>query len=175
MHFIPAETVTAGQTPEAMIDEASRKSFNISTAAALPPGPFGLVTLLPALLAVTKVQMNLIHRIAAYYGKAGKVNTTLILLVFANEAGLAVGRHVVTRVGTRLLVRTLGEDSARSLARGVAARIGARLTQKAIGRWVPLLIAPLFGRFSKKMTIRIGNEAVKLFSQDIELLDDCTL
>ena len=176
-HFMPSEVEagTEGETPEAMIASASRQAFGISTAAALPPGPLGLMTIIPELLAVTKIQMNLIYRIAAYYGKQGQVNATLILLIFANEAGLAIGRHIVTRVGAKILVRTLGEESARSLARSVAARIGTRLTRKALGRWVPMLIAPVFGLFSKRITARIGAEAVKLFSLDIELLEDHSL
>lgn len=171
MHFIPAEVDLKGETPEEMIAAASLKTFGISTAAALPPGPLGLMTILPELLTVTKIQMNLIYRIAAYYGKQGQVNATLILLIFANEAGLAIGRRVVTRMGTKLLIRTLGEQSVHSVSRSIAARIGARLTQKAVGRWIPFLLAPLFGLFSKKMTVRIGTEAVKLFSQDLELLE----
>lgn len=173
MHFVPseAEAGPAGETPDDMIASAARQAFGISTAAALPPGPLGLMTIFPELIAVTKIQMNLICRIAAYYGKQGQVNATLILLIFANEAGLAIGRHIVTRVGTRILIRTLGEESARSAARSVAARIGTRLAKKALGRWVPVLIAPLFGLFSKRLTARIGKEAVKLFSLDIELLE----
>lgn len=171
MHFAPTADDFTGNPPEAMITAASRKAFAISTAAALPPGPLGLFTILPELMAVTKIQINLIHGIAAYYGKKGQVNTTLILLVFANEAGLAVGRRIVTHVGAKILVRVLGEQSARPLARSIAARIGARLTQKALGRWIPLLLAPVFGLFSKRMTERIGAEAIKLFSQDIELLE----
>ena len=172
-HFIPsaAGPVPEGEIPEAMIASASHQAFAISTAAALPPGPLGLMTIIPELMAVTKVQMNLIYRIAAYYGKQGQVNATLILLIFANEAGLAIGRHIVTRVGTRILIRTLGEESARTAARSVAARIGTRLAKKALGRWVPVVIAPVFGLFSKRLTARIGREAIKLFSLDIEYLE----
>lgn len=140
-------------------------------AAALPPGPIGWATILPELIAVTKIQMNLIYSIAAHHGKQGKLNSTLIVLIFANEAGLTVGRQLVKKAGTKVIVRALGSKAIRPIAQKIAARIGARITQRVVGRWIPFVLAPLFGAFSKSMTTKIGREADKLLGQDIELLE----
>ena len=154
-----------------MISSASWKAFGISTAAALPPGPIGWATIIPELLAVTKIQMNLIYKIATYYEKEKKLNQTIIMLIFANEAGLAVGRQVVKKVGTRLIINALGSKAIRPIAQKIAARIGARLTQKFIGRWIPFILAPLFGAYSKSMTTKIGQEAVRFFEGDFVVVE----
>ena len=169
--FAPSVVEVTGETPEEMISSASWKAFGISTAAALPPGPFGLATILPELMAVTKLQMNLIYSIAALHGKKGDLNPTLILLIFANEAGVKVGKTVAEKIGAKVIVKALGSRSARAIANKIGIQISARITQKAVGRWVPFVMAPVFGAFSKSMTTRIGEEANRLFSQDIVVED----
>lgn len=171
MSFAPSNVTDSGQSPEDLTSTASWKAFGISTAAALPPGPIGWATIVPELIAVTKIQMNLIYSIAAHHGKQGKLNSTLVVLIFANEAGLAVGRQLVKKAGTKVIVRALGSKAVRPIAQKVAARIGARITQKAVGRWIPFVLAPVFGAFSKSMTTNIGREADKLLGQDIELIE----
>lgn len=169
MRFAPDHVETDGKTPEEMTREASWKAFTISTAAAIPPGPFGWATILPELLAVTKVQMNLVYRIAAYYGKSTKMNRTLVMLVFSHALGISVGQEVVRRVGSKVMVRSLGPKLLRPMAQRVGVKIGMRLTQKAVARWIPFVLAPIFGAFSKSMTTDIGNEAQRLFAQEIEV------
>lgn len=169
MKFASTTVEVTEDTPEEMTSSASWKAFGISTAAALPPGPFGLATILPELIAVTKIQMNLIYSIAAYHGKKGELNSTLVLLIFANEAGVEVGRTVAKKMGAKLVVKALGTRSIRAIAQKIGIRISARITQKAVGRWIPFVLAPIFGAFSKSMTTRIGEEANRLFSQNIEV------
>jgi len=171
MSFAPSSVDIEGKTPDEMTSSASWKAFWISTGAAIPPGPLGLATILPELMAITKLQMNLIYKIAAYYHKQGKVNKTIVMLIFANQVGLALGKQVVKRIGRRVIIRALGSKAIRPIAQRIATKIGARLAQKAIGRWIPFVLAPIFGAFSKSMTTDIGREADKIFSQDIEVLD----
>jgi NADH pyrophosphatase NudC (nudix superfamily) len=52
----------------------------------------------------------------------------------------------------------------------IGTRIGARISARAVGRWVPIVLAPVFGIFSKSMTEKIGQEAVELFSKEIEIV-----
>lgn len=171
MSFAPSTVEPNGQTPEQLTSAASWKAFTISTAAALPPGPIGLVTIVPEIIAVTKIQMNLIYSIAAYHGNQGKLNHTLVVLIFANEAGLFVGRQLLKKAGARVIVRALGSKAIRPIAQKVAARIGARITQRFVGRWIPFVLAPAFGAFSKRMTTKIGREADQLLGQDIDVIE----
>ena len=55
-------------TPEEMIDEAGQRAFKIGTALGLIPGPLGMAVILPEIAALTRLQINLIHRIAGHHG-----------------------------------------------------------------------------------------------------------
>jgi hypothetical protein len=169
MNLAPSDADLSGKTPEEMIRAASWKAFTFSTVSGLAPGPAGWVTILPEIIAVTKIQISLVYAIAKHYGKTSKFNSGTVVLIFANEAGIAT-RGALARVGERLIVRALSSEAVRALSRRIGVKIGARITQRIVGRWVSVVLAPVFGAFSKSMTTRIGREAVKLFSTDFEIV-----
>lgn len=164
----PEEVVVTG-TPEEMIAEAAQKAFWISTSLGAVPGPLGLATILPEISAVTKIQIGLVHKIAKYHHQLETLNHPILLLVFANALGLAVGNQLVRRVGVRLVVRALSAPIIERIARAIGLEIAAKITQRIAGRWVVLIAAPLLGYFSRKMTQKIGREAQRLFAGVIEI------
>lgn len=169
LNFAPREIKVEGESVESLIRKASWQTFATSTAMSLPPGPFGLATILPELMAVTKIQINLIYAIAKLKGQEQKLNSTLLALVFAHEAGLNIARFLSKKFGDKIVVKPLSQRALAQVAEQLGVRIGVRLTQKALGRWVPVVLAPVFGYFSKQMTERIGREAERLFSAELEL------
>jgi hypothetical protein len=160
----PERTGVTG-TPETMIAQAGREAFAVSSAAALLPGPAGLVVIVPELIAVARIQLLLVHRVARYYGQSSSVDRSILLLIFGEALGLAVGKSLARRVGNRLVVRAIETQVARAMAEKIGARIVASAIRKALARYIPLVAAPLFGAFSRSMTVRIGRHADKLFSK----------
>lgn len=171
LNFAPRDIKVEGKTAEELISAASWKAFAASTALALPPGPLGLATILPELLTVTKIQINLVYAIAKLKGQEAKLNDSLVALIFAHEAGLQIGRYLNENFGDKVIVKSLSQRAYAQIAEQVGIRIGIRITQKALGRWIPVLFAPVFGALSKKMTERIGQEALKMFSGDLVVED----
>ncbi len=166
----PEEVVVTG-TPVEMIREAAQKAFWVSTTLSAVPGPFGLATILPEIVAVTKVQPNLVYKIAKYYQNLETINQSIVLLIFANALGLTVGNQLVRRVGMRLIIKALSAPVIERIARLIGLRIAAGITKRIAGRWLIVVAAPLFGLFSKKMTQKIGIEATALFAEPIEFED----
>jgi uncharacterized protein (DUF697 family) len=166
----PEEVVVTG-TPVEMIREAAQKAFWVSTTLSAVPGPFGLATILPEIVAVTKVQLNLVYKIAKYYQNLETINQSIVLLIFANALGLTVGNQLVRRVGMRLIIKALSTPVIERIARLIGLRIAAGITKRIAGRWLIVVAAPLFGLFSKKMTQKIGIEATALFAEPIEFED----
>lgn len=152
-------------TPDEMIDEAARKSFRISAALALIPGPVGFMSILPEAVALTKLQINLIYRIAGHYNRAEMVNKEIVLLILANVLGVAGGEVLIRRIGATLVIKSANTRIVRTLAKRVGTHVIDAAAQKAIGRWVPLASAPLFGYLSRSLTRKIGNEANRLLSR----------
>lgn len=167
--FCSTDDGTVISSPEEMIHESAQRAFKISTALGLLPGPVGMASILPEVAALTKLQINLIYRIARYHRKQEKVNKELILLIFGNAFGIAAGEALAHRLGSRLIIRSMNARITRSIARRIGSEIIERAAEKAMGRWIPVILAPLFGYFSRSMTQKIGREADKLFSGEIEL------
>lgn len=174
LSFKPDDLDIKGQTPEEMIESASSKAFWVSTVSAIPPGPFGMATIIPELAVVTKIQINLVYSIAKYYGKEAKFNATILTLIFANEAGIQLGKAILRKKGSTIIIRALSSRMLRPILQKIATKIGVRITQKTLGRWIPVVTAPIFGAISSGMTKRIGQEALLLFKEDIEIEEPTT-
>src|SRR5215831_15052235 len=70
---VPSSTKRPSKRPDEaarkLIRAAAREAAAISTSLALPPGPAGLLTIIPDLYLVWKVQAQLVADIAALYGR----------------------------------------------------------------------------------------------------------
>ncbi len=164
----PEDVIVTG-SPGEMIAEAAKKTFWISTSLGAVPGPLGLATILPEISAVTKTQIGLVYKIAKYHHKLETLNQSIILLIFANALGLAVGNQLVRRIGVRLVVKALSAPIIERISQRIGLQIAAKITQRIAGRWLVFVAAPIFGIFSRKMTQKIGREASALFAGILEI------
>ena len=145
------------------------KAALIAGSLALPPGPLGWLTILPELVAVWKLQAQMVADIASSYGKkAYLTREQMLYCLFRHTAAQAV-RDLVVRVGERFLVR---RTSVRAL-QGIANRVGIRITQRAIGRgvarWVPVVGALGVGAYAYFDTGHVGRTAIDLFEREIDI------
>ena len=86
----------------ALVRESALKSAAISGSLALPPGPVGLITILPDLFAIWRIQAKLVADIAAVYSKTGFLTTeTMLFCLFKHAAAQAV-RDLIVRAGERV-------------------------------------------------------------------------
>lgn len=168
---IPASTEPQQADPSprsrALTKTAAVNAGVTSGALALPAGPLGWLTVLPDVVAIWKIQAQLIADIAAVHGKSHLVSRENILYcLFRHSAALAV-RELVVQVGNRVLVRTVSRDVIRAVVR----KIGAKLTQKLVGetlsRLIPIVGAIGVGAFAYYDTSEVGKTALKLFAEDI--------
>ena len=158
-----AEGVEVRGEPAQMIEDAAKVAFRISTAAGAVPGAFGMAVIIPELAAITRLQITLIHRIAAYYRKPEIVSQQLILLIFASVLGITLGERFVRKAGTALALRVVASDFAQRLAKKIGIGLVTKAAEKSLLRWIPLVTAPVFGLFSRSMTVKIGREADRFF------------
>lgn len=169
LSFAP-ESPSVDGAPEEMIKKASWKAFGVSTVAGVAPGPWGWATILPEIITVTKIQIDLIHSIAAYYNKHAEITPSMILMIFSGQAKIQIGKGVIRDAAGKLIIKEMTKKTARYVAQRIGSSIGLKITARAVGRLIPFLFAPVFGAMSKSMTTDIGNEAVKFFSQSFIVL-----
>ena len=150
----------------ALVSTAALKSAVISGSLALPPGPLGLITILPDLYAIWRIQAQLVADIAAVYGKTGFLTQeTMLFCLFKHAAAQAV-RDLIVRAGERVLIK---RPTLRASQR-ILARIGAKTTQRVLGRgasrWVPIVGALGVAGYAYYDTGAAGQTAMDLFSRD---------
>jgi len=147
----------------------SAQSRAAATAAtlALPPGPLGWFTVVPELMAVWRIQAQMVADIAGVYGKQGQLSREQMIYCLFRHTAAQVARDLVVRVGQRYIVRHLSERGLETLAQ----RIGMHFTRRALGqaasRWLPLLGAVGVGGYAWFDTRQVARSACELFRRDI--------
>lgn len=157
------------KSAQAVATSSATKAAITAGTLALPPGPLGWLTILPELIAVWKIQAQMVADIAAIYGKTSTLTREQMLYcLFRHMAAQAV-RDLVVRVGERVLVRRV---SLRAL-QTIAQKIGIRITQRAIGkglsRWLPVVGALGVAAYAYYDTGQVAATAIELFEREIEI------
>jgi hypothetical protein len=153
---------------------AASQSAAMAGALALPPGPLGMLTVIPDLVGVWNIQRQLVADIAACYGRSAELRRETMVYCLFRHAAAQVVRDLAVRLGTRLLLRrTTVATMERSLQ-----RIGLVVSQRAIGRsmsrWVPLAGAVGVGAYAFYDTMQVGRTARELFESELVAEDAVT-
>lgn len=145
---------------------AASQAGTVAGALALPPGPLGMLTVLPDLIAVWRIQRQLVADVAACYGKTAELGSDTMLYCLFRHAAAQVVRSLAVRVGERVLMR---QASAAMLERSMR-QVGMVVSQRALGRtaarWLPVAGAVGVGAYAFYDTVRVGRTAQALFAQD---------
>jgi hypothetical protein len=157
---------------EAARKAANTASVNAATAAgtlALPPGPLGWLTILPEMIAVWKIQAQMVADIAAFYGKNGSLTREQMLYcLFKHTASQAV-RDLVIRAGERMLVKRATLGVLQTVAQRVGVKVTQRVLTKGLSRWLPVIGALGVAAYAYYDTAQVASAAIDLFERDIEV------
>lgn len=148
---------------------AANKAGLTAGSLALPPGPLGWLTVLPELVAIWRIQGQLVSDIAAAYGKTAKLGREQMLWCLFRHTAAQAFRDIAIRVGDRLVFRT----AATSVLQRMASRIGVSVTKRAVGkgisRWLPIVGALGVGAYAYYDTGQVAKTAMDLFSGEIHI------
>ena len=153
----------------ALARSAAKSAAGLSGTAALAPGPFGLLTLLPDLVLVWKVQARLVADIAAAYGQSASLGKEQMLYCLFQHAAAQAFRDLVVRTGERFIVRRAGVVLLQSLAGKIGLQIAQRTVGKAAARYLPLVGAAGVAGYAYYDTRKVADNAIALFSRPITL------
>ena len=152
-----------------LASHAARRAALTAGSLALPPGPLGWLTVLPELVAIWKIQAQMVSDIAAAYGRhAGLGREQMLWCLFRHTAAQAF-RDVVARMGDRLVFRRMSY----AVLERVAKRIGVKLTRRTLGkgvsRWLPVIGALGVGAYAYYDTGQVAATAIELFEGELAL------
>jgi hypothetical protein len=146
-----------------LIAQASTKAAVVSGGMALPPGMLGLLSVIPDMFFMWRIQAQLVSDIAAVYGKRAELTSeSLMYCLFRHFAAQAV-RGLAVQTGTRIIVRRATMDAMRQAADTVSWRIAQRLVHGSFVRWLPIIGAAAVAAYACYDTRQVGKNAVELF------------
>ena len=174
---IPVSKETAADNPanrcKKISSDAAAKAASVAGTLALPPGPLGLLTIIPDLVAIWKIQSRMVADIAAVYGKTARLSRdSMIYCLFRHTASFLV-RDVVVRAGERMAVLEVSSHFSRQVIEKVGVRMLQRGAGKTIMRWVPIVGAAGVGAYAYWDTSKVAKSAVGLFGAT-EIADAAT-
>lgn len=166
---IPGSNVPGAKDPEKearrLAARAQQRAGLTAGSLALPPGPLGWLTVLPEVIAIWKIQAQMVSDIAAAYGQHQELGREQMLWCLFRHTAAQAFRDLVVRVGDRLLFRRITY----SVIERVAKTVGIKVTQRAIGsgisRWLPLVGAMGVGGYAYYDTAQVARTAIAMFGQ----------
>jgi hypothetical protein len=130
---VPAPKTHRVDDPDRASDEiaraAARQAAVLSGSLALPPGPFGMVTVLPDLYLIWKTQRQMIADIFGLYGRSAELSRSHMLYCLFRHAASQVVRDFAVRTGQRIVVEQLSTGAIKH----AASKIGMSLSKRVAG------------------------------------------
>lgn len=155
-----------------LCETAARTTAKISGLAAMAPGPLGLLTVLPDLIAMWRIQSQLVSDMASVYGKTANLSKEHMLWCLFKHSTAQTFRDVAYRAGERYLIRPLSLKALQKLTTSIGVRLSERAVGKAIARFLPLVGAAGVAGYAYYDTKKVGAAAIEIFSREAVFLGE---
>jgi hypothetical protein len=149
---------------DAIARRAAKQAAMLSGSLALPPGPVGMLTVLPDLYLIWKTQRQMVADIFGLYGRSAELTRTHMLYCLFRHAASHVLRDLAVRTGQRVVVQQLTSGAIRGIANKVGVTITKRVVGTAASRWVPLAGAAAVGAYAYWDTLQVARTAHRLLA-----------
>jgi len=149
-----------------IIRKAALKAGSISGSLALVPGPFGILTILPDLLAIWRIQAQLVADIAAIFGQKAKIRKEqMIYCLFKHSASQAV-RDIAVRSGKQILIKKVTPAVCKNVLKKIGVNVSQKIAGKAVSRYIPVVGALCVGGYAYYDTLNVAKNAIQLFEKN---------
>jgi hypothetical protein len=163
---VPVSRERPVEAPEVAARRLARKAATraaaVSGTLALPPGVLGLLTVLPDLVAIWRIQAQLVADIAGLYGRNMQLTRTHMLYCLFRHAATHVARDVAVRAGERFVIRQVSGGALRNVLTGVGMSLTQRVAGTTASRWLPIVGAVAVAGYAYFDTLQVAKTAVKM-------------
>lgn len=163
---VPESRERATEAPDALRQALARKAAAraaaVSATLALPPGVLGMLTVLPDLVTIWRIQAQMVADIAGLYGKDMQLTRTHMLYCLFRHAASQLARDVAVRASERFVIRQVSGGALRSVLTGVGVAVTQRVAGTAASRWVPLVGAAAVAGYAYFDTVQVARTAVRM-------------
>ncbi|EIL89611.1 hypothetical protein UU9_08727 [Rhodanobacter fulvus Jip2] len=170
---VPSSRIGHSTDPDSearkLATRAAQRAALAAGSLALPPGPLGWLTLLPELVAIWKIQGQMVSDIAAAYGRHATLGREQMLWCLFRHTAAQAFRDLVVRMGDRLIFRRMSHSVAQRVARQVGVKITQRTLNKGLSRWLPVIGALGVGAYAYYDTGQVAQTAIEMFESEIAI------
>ena len=163
---VPATRAKASRHPGSAARALARKSATraaaLSGALALPPGIFGMLTVLPDLVGIWRIQAQMVADIAGLYGKEVELTRAHMVYCLFRHATSQLARDVVVRAGERLVFRQMSGGALKIVLNSVGMSVTQRVAGTAASRWLPVIGAAAVAGYAYYDTLQVARTAIGL-------------
>ena len=165
---IPHSLEMPDQQPHDRARQIVRVAGVKSAGLAIPPGPLGMLTIIPDLMKVWQIQRQMVADVAACFGKTAQLDRrTMVYCMFRHGAAM-LARDILARVGERVIVKNGGLRVMQKLLQRVSIQVTQNTLGRTLSRWLPLVGPVIIGGYSLVDTRAVGRTAIDTFSREIE-------
>ena len=165
---VPAPRMHASDDPGTAADQvaraAARNAAMLSGSLALPPGPLGMLTVLPDLYLIWKIQRQMVADIFALHGRTAELTATHMLYCLFRHMASHVLRDVAVRAGERAIVRQLSSTALSNVLGHLGVTVARRVVGTSASRWVPLAGAAAVGAYAYWDTLQVAKTARRVLA-----------
>lgn len=165
---VPSSDEHASRSPHdrarAIAAAAANKAALAAGTLALPPGPIGWLTIVPELVAIWRIQRQMVADIAGVYGVGADLTRSHMLYCLFRHAAAQAVRDIGVQVGARLLIQDLPLRIIERVANKIGMSLSKRLVGRGIARWLPVVGALGVGAYAYYDTGQVARTAIALFS-----------
>jgi hypothetical protein len=164
---IPDSLHNPTNTPEdrvkLLIQQASLKAATVSATLSIPAGFTGILTAIPDIAAIWRIQAQLVSDIAATYGKFAQLSREAMVWCLFRHSAAQLVRDIAVRTGSRIVVQKLSLAALEVLLKKIGLKISTKILGKIALRAIPAIGAIGNGAYSFYDTYEVGKTAAAYF------------
>ena len=164
---IPDSLHNPTNTPEdrvkLLVQQASLKSAAVSATLSIPAGFTGILTAIPDIAAIWRIQAQLVADIAATYGKLALLSREAMVWCLFRHSAASLLRDLAVRTGSRIAVQMLSTTALRKIVEKIGIKISSTFLSKTLLRAIPAIGAVGNGAYAYYDTTEVGKTAITYF------------
>jgi len=170
---VPGSRIDSSKEPaneaRKLASRAAQRAALTAGSLALPPGPLGWLTLLPELIAIWKIQGQMVSDIAAAYGRHASLGREQMMWCLFRHTAAQAFRDLVVRMGDRLIFRRMSWGVAQRVAKQIGVKLTQRTLSKGVSRWLPVVGALGVGAYAYYDTGQVAATAIEMFESEVTI------
>lgn len=155
--------------------QAALKASSVSATLSIPAGITGILTSIPDIAAVWRIQAQLVSDIAATYGKLALLSREAMIWCLFRHSAASLLRDLAVRTGSRIIVQKLSATALKAILSKIGVHISSKVLGKVALRAIPAIGALGNGLYTYYDTNEVGKTAAAYFkalsNQDPDIKD----